>query len=431
MTNDKCQMTNTRMGSSPVETQPGANLANLSVIGTWESGKEHGETYTSLGVTFDRNANFKRTGHLQDVTNGNSLTRFLADYTAGSDNATLSADNAYNNSDIGWASVLANQTGMIADNGDGTFTPLYEAAGGGEYTRYLEWREFGSANNLNLAVGGAVNNKVYWGFTLGADFLDYSSHRTLQETYVDGSYTQFTNTVGIDGTGFSLKLGLIYKPVKWVRLGAAFHSPTWWVMKTTADVAYASSLSTPTQPATATDSRCILTSPLRAQFSAGFVFNKGFVGIDYQFCDYTDMKARSLGRAHTANTYIASNTKNTHTLRLGVEFKPIQQLALRLGGGYTTPANSDSDTRLYYVSDNGYTNDIRTDFDYYNDRGSFNVTCGIGGRFGRHSLDLAYVYQRNMADYHSYSPAFTGEIPSPIALRSVRNQLVFSYGLRF
>ena len=251
------------------------------------------------------------------------------------------------------------------------------------------------------------------------------------ETYSDASFAQAVNTVDIDGTGFAMKLGLIYKPVKWIRLGAAFHTPTWWVLKTTSDVAYTSSLSTAKEPPTATDSECRLSSPLRALLSAGFVFKKGFVGLDYQFSDYTGMHARSLGRPHTMNSHIPGQVRNTHTIRLGLEVKPVETLALRLGGGYTTPANRDGDARLYYANEFGETNDIRTDFDYYNDRGNFHVTCGIGGRFGRHSLDLSYVYQVNLADYYNFDPAYTADIPDPVAMRSVRNQLVFTYGLRF
>ncbi|MBP5259423.1 MAG: hypothetical protein J6Z12_02155 [Paludibacteraceae bacterium] len=422
---------NTRMNGGKVETRPGANLAQISVIGTWASGKETGETYTSLGLTFNRSANFSRSSRMNDGLQGSSITDFLAAYSYGSDHATLSADTAYNNAAIGWASVLADRTGMISDNGDGTFTSLYQSAGGGAYSRYLEWEESGSVNNLNLAVGGAVNNRFYWGFSMEADFLGYTSRRTLMETYADASFAQAVNTVDIDGTGFAMKLGVIYKPVKWVRLGAAFHTPTWWVLKTTSDVAYTSSLSSAQEPPTATDSECRLSSPLRALLSAGFIFKKGFVGLDYQFADYTDMSARSLGRPHAMNAHIPGRVRNTHSIRLGLEVKPVEALALRLGGGYTTPANREGDARLYYANDFNETNDIRTDFDYYNDRGNFHVTCGIGGRFGRHSLDLSYVYQVNLADYYSFDPVYTADIPDPVALRSVRNQLVFTYGLRF
>ena len=423
--------TNTRIDEGQTGTIPGANLSNLSLIGTWGSGGDRGMTYTSLGVAFNRVASFRRSGRTQGTASGNSLTGFLADYTAGASNSSLSAGDAYDNTDLGWASILASRTGMISDNGDGTFTSLYQQAGGGDYGRYLEFRESGEIDNLNVALGGAVNNKVYWGLSIEADFLDYKYNRTLQETYADNSYAQAANSVNLSGTGITMKFGVIYKPLKWLRVGAAFHTPTWWTLKTAADATYATSLASATQSGVPSSSECALSSPLRALLAAGFVFNKGFIGVDYQFSDYTDMHAGTKKNPHAMNQYAAGRTLNTHTLRLGGEFKPVSALALRLGGGYTSPANHADDTRLYYVNDNGYTNDIRTDFDYYNDRGSFNAACGIGGRFGHHSIDLAYVCQVNFADYYSYNADYTGEAQDPLPIRSVRHQLLLSYGLRF
>ena len=67
------------------------------------------------------------------------------------------------------------------------------------------------------------------------------------------------------------------------------------------------------------------------------------------------------------------------------------------------------------------------------------VLSGLGYRFGRHSLDLAYVWQVSTADYYPYSPSYTKYDGSqfqldnfePIELRSVRNQLVLTYNVRF
>ena len=86
-----------------------------------------------------------------------------------------------------------------------------------------------------------------------------------------------------------------------------------------------------------------------------------------------------------------------------------------------------------------YYNDVRTDVDYYNEKDSYNITAGIGYRFGRHAIDLAYVYQVNTADYYPYAPSYTkydGDVFQlnnfePIGLRSVLNQIVLTYGIRF
>jgi hypothetical protein len=113
--------------------------------------------------------------------------------------------------------------------------------------------------------------------------------------------------------------------------------------------------------------------------------------------------------------------------------KPIGDLSLRLGGGYSTPSVTDNMSRGYYY------NDMRVDTDYYNEKESYNITAGVGYRFGRHSLDLAYVWQVNTADYYPYSPSYTKYDETvfqldnfePIEMRSVRNQLILTYNVRF
>ena len=50
---------------------------------------------------------------------------------------------------------------------------------------------------------------------------------------------------------------------------------------------------------------------------------------------------------------------------------------------------------------------------------------GIGYRVDRHAVDLAYVWQVNESDYYSFGGA------DPTTLRSVRNQVILSYGVRF
>ena len=134
-----------------------------------------------------------------------------------------------------------------------------------------------------------------------------------------------------------------------------------------------------------------------------------------------DLKA-AMGTLYTmkGDYAAAKNAYNdTHAFRIGAEFKPIDALALRIGGGYTMPSFKEDATRYYY------SNDVRCDMDYYNTKDSYNVTAGIGYRVDRHAVDLSYVWQVNNADFYAYQGA------DPVSMRSVRNQIVLSYGVRF
>ena len=155
----------------------------------------------------------------------------------------------------------------------------------------------------------------------------------------------------------------------------------------------------------------------------------GFIGVDYQY----ENSAAINDRNNQIKDLYSGDLKDRHIIRAGLEVKPVADLSLRLGGGYATPTVSENMSRGYYY------NDMRADTDYYNEKESYNVTAGLGYRFGRHSIDLAYVWQVSTADYYPYSPSYTKYDGSqfqldnfePIELRSVRNQLILTYNVRF
>jgi hypothetical protein len=92
----------------------------------------------------------------------------------------------------------------------------------------------GGITELALAFAGASHDKWFMGFTLGVPFLRYD--RTSTFTEADAStdinnkfdYAIFTQNLETKGSGINLKMGVIYKPVERVRLGLAFHTPSFY-----------------------------------------------------------------------------------------------------------------------------------------------------------------------------------------------------------
>jgi hypothetical protein len=89
-----------------------------------------------------------------------------------------------------------------------------------------------------LALAGASNygDKLFVGVTLGIPFLHYSREATFLEADATSNTTNkfdfasITENLTTDGVGINLKAGLIYKPVEYVRLGIAIHTPTFFSM---------------------------------------------------------------------------------------------------------------------------------------------------------------------------------------------------------
>ena len=92
----------------------------------------------------------------------------------------------------------------------------------------------GGITELALAFAGSKKDKLYYGLTIGIPFLNYSKESTFTEADPSSNATNkfdfaaITENLKTDGAGINLKAGLIFKPVEYVRLGLAIHSPTFY-----------------------------------------------------------------------------------------------------------------------------------------------------------------------------------------------------------
>ena len=94
--------------------------------------------------------------------------------------------------------------------------------------------EDGSRHELTLNFGGDMNKKFYWGFGIGLPFMNYATASTLSESgFADTSYFNSVSLVRantIDANGINLKIGAIYRPFQFLRIGLSYQSPSWYVV---------------------------------------------------------------------------------------------------------------------------------------------------------------------------------------------------------
>ena len=90
----------------------------------------------------------------------------------------------------------------------------------------------GGINEFALGFGVSSNDKLMLGGSLGIPVLNYKRESTFTEADATSNsnnkfdFATFSEELTTKGVGLNLKAGLIYKPVEFVRLGLAFHSPT-------------------------------------------------------------------------------------------------------------------------------------------------------------------------------------------------------------
>ena len=306
----------------------------------------------------------------------------------------------------------------------------------------------GSVGEYDLAMGMNIANKLYLGATLGLQVVNWKRDIDYSEDYVyssapvygDGTpipegdaaqWMDYNQAVDVDGTGINFKLGLIYRPIPSLRLGAALHTPTFYSLERTY-LAFMSTNFNPsgdTTPALSDEGVNVweFSSPTRLMFGASYsIGNVAVISLDYERTWYDGMRVHDVPNGFDIypdeyRQEFRDNFKAGNTLRAGVEVKPLPKLALRVGYGY-----NDGALR------NAYSNYINRPLTYR----AVNYSGGIGYSFGRTTIDVAYQRlvqsQTSYLLYYALDDAGVFDTASPYySTEYNRDYVVMTLGFRF
>lgn len=213
-----------------------------------------------------------------------------------------------------------------------------------QQTRYLTTS--GGKTEMVLSGGGNLMDKLYFGATLAIPYINYESETRFMEEdeqNENGEFQDFelVKNYQTDGLGFNLKAGVIYKPVSFLRLGAAIHSPERMNMTER----YSSSISSNfvsnsyfyESPEGTFD--YVLRLPWRAQTGVSLFYKKnGFISFDYEVVDYSSTKysfeAGFDDVADEINADLKANYAIAHNFAIGAE-GVIKSFRVRAGYRFT------------------------------------------------------------------------------------------------
>ena len=244
----------------------------------------------------------------------------------------------------------------------------------------------GSSREFNLAAGFNIEEKVFLGVSVNIPYFDKTVKKDYKETNLySGSFRNWEQEeiVKNSGVGINAKLGAIVYPAKWLRLGAAFHTPTIYKVDESWGTETWSSFNNAAHhylSPTGTYSYTV-TTPYRLNASAAFIFgNYGMITADYEFIDYSKMRASSYDYNYSSfNDYIRKTYNTTSNVRFGTEWR-WQTMAFRAG-------------YAFYGSPFGINkSDYRMD----------SYSCGFGFTYHVFTLDLAYVFSQRHNSYQLY-----------------------------
>ncbi|MBQ0050284.1 MAG: hypothetical protein KBT12_08670 [Bacteroidales bacterium] len=335
----------------------------------------------------------------------------------------------------------------------------------------------GSLSGFDVNFSGNVSNRFYWGLDIGIDALRYRAFNDYYEeksNEVDALFRDHTlqNDIAIDGWGVNFKFGVIFRPIEEspFRLGLTAETPTWYNLKRSTFYNLSEVVSdmhtqallpdkSITTPSYESYMEYSIRTPWKLRLSAGSTVSNYLAwGIDYEYANSASTKMgypyNAISDPHNSlfsnepdkdmNELTKNNLKAAHTLRLGLEYKPISAVAIRLGYNYATSGYKDHPT-FDQFSLNCAARDYATSTHYMTLGDAHALTLGLGYKWKSVYLDLAYKARTQKADFYAFDTSFTAANRSfakdnpehaglsidPVKVDQTKHQLTATLGFKF
>ena len=341
-----------------------------------------------------------------------------------------------------WRYIAATErsepTGEIDEDGN----YIYDVIFGGKLNQAYGRKVTGSKYDAILNVGFNFSHKFFLGVNLGITSLNYDFDEYFKEaaqdpenfpidfgdegsTNFDSYRTRYSYTA--EGSGVYGKIGFLFTPADGIRLGAAVQTPT--VMEINerwrhdVNVNYTNSQFNGSAQTPEGNYSYRLRSPYRLNAGAAFTFaGMALLSADYEMTDYSTMKFMSTegnwdSSFDDVNDEIRDFMGVSHMIRLGAEFKPVPEIAVRAGYNFTTTPE--------YV----YNGDLKTKL---NDRiNAFSVGLGYSSN-GSFFADIAARLMMLSDEYISPYANYLDGIDSPMILNKREiYSVTATFGWRF
>jgi hypothetical protein len=418
-------------------------LANLGIVFA-DGKKNRGYSSTAFSISFTQLANFNSRERFKGVNNFSSYSeKFLEELYY--DNAGMgAADNNYI-----FGSSLAFRTFLIDTSTDSNGNPGYQSlvpiSSGVNQT--FDSYTSGSSNELTFGWGGNVQDKLYLGASIVLPIVNFNRSLQVSETDLSTINTKnefggfvFNEDFSSRGWGIGAKLGIIYKPEPFLRLGFALHTPQLISFRdklsadmTTNTESYAGTVSASSDELNNGNPgvrEYTVMTPTKATFSGSYFFASpgkpsqplGFISADIEWVNYAgtrfsanDFDQESADYYDDLNNTMKLTYKNNLNIKIGSEIKLTGNWMARAGTAYY---GSPYKNEFLDENDNVLVTPSR-----------FIVSGGIGYRTNKYFVDFTISSATNQ---DAVVPYRLIDKPSPIAVQNSKAVLFnIGYGIRF
>lgn len=373
------------------------------------------------------------------------------DFVTVNNDEVLSNDMAYSQVDyLYYNTILYNP--LIDESGE---TYFYNY-GADSYT--MNRANTGYIGEYDFNISGNINDRVYLGLTVGIHDVHYSAYSEYTEAFSSNEEGLGGVTLSdyrkITGTGVDIKAGIIFRPVENspFRVGLYFSTPTWYDLTTrNYTTLYVDDAETTADTYRGVSSLSIgesyefkMYTPWKFGVSLGHtVGNCLAIGATYEYADYGNIDSR-IDDAYdygwdyfdesysdeVMNHHTDMTLKGVSTLKIGLEYKPVTELAVRLGFNYISPMYEDYGSKDGYIESVG--NYYQSATDYTNWDETYRVTAGLGLRADKFSFDLAYQYTQTDGTFYPFSDVLDDtNYAESSSVCNKRHQLIFTLGYSF
>ena len=358
-----------------IDTYQSARFAapNIATIWVWGNpNKQRGMIYSNVMLSANRLANFNR--EIVAKGTGLGLVPSICALTNGLDETYLQ-NKPWNDTEIGWLSILGYETYLINPQVDSLATDIinqYQWTPAVDFTEgSLSVSEVGYYDQYTLSWAGNISNQWYVGLSVNIPTLSYTKRTSHYETDRFQS-AELKSMYHLSGVGVNGTIGLIYRPIQALRVGASFHTPTMMSLSVQTEGDMYSTVEGKKYEALTPASGVVsseMVSPLRTSVSvAGQIGNEGLIAVQYDYAHSSEME-------------------DVHTLRIGAEAQATR--GLFLNAGYVYESSFMKTDPVWML---GY-NEIRTDMDYRYTQSSQYLSAGVGYRSDAVVAQLAYQYR--------------------------------------
>lgn len=404
------------------DTRSSLQLGNMGLV---FAGKPRCSNIQSFGIgmSYNRLASFAQDISLSGTTYGSRLATMAAN-AQGLQPSNLNP----------FEDRLAYDAYLIDNPGGGT---QYVSALTDSNYVHKSQRIRRSGGISELAMGFGINYKhfLYFGASVGINFLNLRETNTYREVEETG-FTSFKEmemqeTRRVEGVGLNARLGLIVRPLRFLRLGLSVSTPTQffnnerYYTELSGIVEYADTLRNSSYESPDGVYPHRFASPFMATASVGVILGPkdktkwGFWGFDADYVDYRlvrfglpmDDELASDGSTiryiDNLNANVENQLKGAFRLRTGFEFI-IGTLRLRLG---------------YRVQSSPYQQAVEGVNDWRHD-----ISGGFGLRYEHFYIDFSYSHSLRQLEH---SPYYSATQPQRAIVKSSGGIGMMTVGWRF